>query len=427
MFFNIGIIAGILLLVIGVPIFAVFAVSGGLILGFHLDIPWYAMGDAVFDSVTKYIFVAIPLFIFAGHLMLSGGVARRLTVMFVSYFGHFRAGLALAACLSVALFSAISGSILASIITIGTIMIPEMEQAGYPRAWAAALIASVAGIDALIPPSNAAIIYCSITGSSVSDVFMAGMIPGILQMGFIMVMASIMCKRIDIEKRPKASWHERLVATYKALPAVILPVIILGGIYTGFFLPTDAAAVACILCILIGFFVYRELTFARLWQGMVATAKGTSVIFVLIASASFISQMFIFTQIPQKISASVLGFGIGPLTFMLCAMLVGLILGTFMEAIPALLISVPVFMVMAEPLGVDLVHFFVPFQIFSGIGLLTPPVAVGVYTVSSTANVGSTKVFRFIFPWLILVLIFSGILNMLIPELSLWLPSTMHH
>ena len=118
---------------------------------------------------------------------------------------------------------------------------------------------------------------------------------------------------------------------------------------------------------------------------------------------------------------------LGIVTFMLSAMLVGLILGTFMEAIPALLISVPIFMVMAEPLGVNLVHFFVPFQIFSGIGLLTPPVAVGVYTVSSTANVGSTKVFRFIFPWLILVLIFSGILNVLIPDLSLWLPSTMHH
>jgi tripartite ATP-independent transporter DctM subunit len=372
MLLQIGVIFGMLLLVIGVPIFAVFAVSGSLILGFHLNIPWYAMGVELFGSVTKYILIAIPLFIFAGHLMLSGGIARRLTDMFITYFGHYRTGLAIAACLSVALFSAVSGSILASIITIGAIMIPEMERAGYPRPWAAALIASVAGIDALIPPSNAAIIYSSITGVSVSDVFMAGMVPGILQMVLLMIGAAVLSRKMNITQRSPASWRERLVATLSALPALSLPLVILGGIYSGFFLPTDAAAVACVLCLLIGFFVYRELTFARVWQALIATVKTTSVIFMLIASASFISQVFIFTQIPQKITAYTVGFGIGPISFLLLALLVGLILGTFMEAVPALLISVPILMVVAKPLGVDLVHFFVPFQICSGIGLLTP-------------------------------------------------------
>lgn len=423
---QIGVILGILLLVIGVPIFAVFALSGGLILAFHLNIPWYAMGMEVFESITKYVLVAIPLFIFAGHLMLSGGIAKRLTDMFVSFFGHYKTGLAIASCLSVALFSAVSGSILASVITIGAIMIPEMERAGYPRAWAAALIASVAGIDALIPPSNAAIIYCSITGSSVSDVFMAGLIPGLLQMVLLLAMAAITCRKMNIIKRPPASWRERIIATYKALPAVSLPLVILGGIYSGLFLPTDAAAIACVLCVLIGFFVYRELTFTGLWKAMVATAKSTSVVFILIAGASFISQVLIFTQIPQKITAATLAFGIGPISFLLLAMLVGLILGTFMEAIPALLISVPVFMAMAKPLGVDLVHFFVPFQIFSGIGLLTPPVAVGAYTAASVANEGAAKVFRYIFPWMLLVLMLSGVINIFFPQLSLWLPSTMH-
>jgi C4-dicarboxylate transporter, DctM subunit len=426
MLLQVGVVVALLLLVVGVPIFAVFTISGGFILAFHLNIPWYAMGLEVFESITKYILVAIPLFIFAGHLMLSGGIARRLTDMFVSYFGHYRTGLAIAACLSVAFFSAVSGSILASVITIGAIMIPEMERAGYPRAWAAALIASVAGIDALIPPSNAAIIYCSITGSSVSDVFMAGMLPGILQMVLLMAGAAVLSRRMNITRRPAASWYERMVATYKALPAVSLPMVILGGIYSGIFLPTDAAAVACILCIVIGFFVYRELTFGRLWEAMVATAKTTSVIFILIGTASFISQVLIFTQIPQKITAYTIGFGVGPLSFMLLAMLVGLILGTFMEAVPALLISVPIFMAVAKPLHVDLVHFFVPFQIFSGIGLLTPPVAVGAYTAASVSNVGAAKVFRYIFPWMFLILLLSGLINVFVPQLSLWLPSTMH-
>jgi C4-dicarboxylate transporter DctM subunit len=427
MFLQFGVMIGILLLVIGVPIFAVFAVSGGIILGFHLNIPWYAMGLEIFESVTKYMLVAIPLFIFAGHLMLSGGIARRLTDMFVAYLGHYKAGLAMAACLSVALFSAISGSILASIITIGAIMIPEMEKNGYPRAFATALIASVAGIDALIPPSNAAIIYCSITGSSVSDVFMAGMLPGILQMVLLMVAAMLLCRKLNVQSMPRSSWHQRLVATYKALPAMSLPVIILGGIYSGFFLPTDAAAIAVVCCILIGFFIYRELTFTRVWQAMIATAKSTAVIFILVASASFISQVLIFTQIPQKITAYTIGFGIGPLSFMMLAMLASLILGTFMEAVPKMLITVPIFMVIATKLGINLVHFFVPLQIFMGIGLLTPPIAVGAYTAASVGNVSATKVFRQIYPWMFLVLILSGVINIFVPWLSLWLPATMHH
>jgi C4-dicarboxylate transporter DctM subunit len=402
----------------------VFALSGAIILFFDLQITWYAMGQAVFASITKYILVAIPLFIFAGHLMLSGGIARRLIDLFVAFFGHFRGGLAIAAILSVAVFSAISGSILASIITIGTIMIPEMVRQGYPRAFSAALIAAVAGIDALIPPSNAAIVYCSITGNSVSDVFMAGMIPGLVQALLLFFVVIVLCRKM--KPSAPASWRQRGRTLYRASPALSLPIIILGGIYTGVFLPTEAAAVAGVCCLFIGFFVYRELTLSRVWKALIATAQASCVIFILIATASFLSQVMVFTRIPQHIAEAITSKGITPITFMLLAGVVSLILGTFMEAVPNTLISMPIFMVIAKKLGIDLVHFYVPFCIFVNIGLLTPPVAVGAYTAASISEESPDKIFRNLYPWMVLALVVSGIINIFVPQLATWLPRTMH-
>jgi C4-dicarboxylate transporter, DctM subunit len=424
MFFFLGSSLGVALMVVGVPIFAVFTLSGAIILFFDLQVTWFTMGQAAFASVTKYILVAIPLFIFAGHLMLSGGIARRLINLFVAFFGHFRGGLAIAAILSVAVFSAISGSILASIITIGTIMIPEMVRQGYSRAFSGALIAAVAGIDALIPPSNAAIVYCSITGNSVSDVFMAGMIPGLVQAILLSAVAVVLCRKM--KPSAPASWRKRGRAIYSAFPALALPVIILGGIYTGSFLPTEAAAVAGVCCLFIGFFVYRELTLARVWEAMIATAQSTCIIFVLIASASFLSQVMIYTRIPQQISEAIVGSGFSPITFMLLASVVVLILGTFMEAVPCTLITVPIFMVIAKKLGVDLVHFYVPFTIFIGIGLVTPPLAIGAYTSASISEVSPDEIFRNLYPWMVLALVASGVINILVPQLAIWLPRTMH-
>jgi tripartite ATP-independent transporter DctM subunit len=424
MFFFLGSSLGVVLMVVGVPIFVVFAISGAIILFFDLQITWYAMGQAVFASVTKYILVAIPLFIFAGHLMLSGGIARRLIDLFVAFFGHFRGGLAIAAILSVAVFSAISGSILASIITIGTIMIPEMVRQGYSKGFSAALIAAVAGIDALIPPSNAAIVYCSITGNSVSDVFMAGMIPGLVQALLLFLVVVVLCRKM--KPSAPASWRERGGTLYRASPALSLPIVILGGIYTGVFLPTEAAAVAGVCCLFIGFLVYRELTLLRVWKALIATAQASCIIFILIATASFLSQVMVYTRIPQHISEVIAGKGVSPITFMLLAGAVSLILGTFMEAVPNTLISMPIFMVIAKKLGVDLVHFYVPFCIFVNLGLLTPPVAVGAYTAASISEVSPDQIFRNLYPWMVLALLISGIINIFVPQLATWLPRTMH-
>jgi len=250
------------------------------------------------------------------------------------------------------------------------------------------------------------------------------MIPGLVQAILLSAVAVVLCRKM--KPSAPASWRKRGRAIYSAFPALALPVIILGGIYTGSFLPTEAAAVAGVCCLFIGFFVYRELTLARVWEAMVATAQSTCIIFVLIASASFLSQVMIYTRIPQQISEAIVGSGFSPITFMLLASVVVLILGTFMEAVPCTLITVPIFMVIAKKLGVDLVHFYVPFTIFIGIGLVTPPLAVGAYTSASISEVSPDEIFRNLYPWMVLALVASGVINILVPQLAIWLPRTMH-
>ncbi len=418
-----GISIGILFLVIGVPIFVVFAVSGAIILVYHLGVTWYTIGHSMFYSVTNYPLVALPLFILVGHFMLQGGLARRMTDFFIAWFGHYRGGLAIASIIAVGFFGAISGSILAGIITIGTIMIPEMVKQGYSKSFAAAVIAVAAGLDTLIPPSGTAIIYSSITGAPLAKIFMAGLIPGIIQMLLLLVVVVVLCRKMPAAK--PVPWRQRFVTTYKALPVLVLPVVILGSIYTGLLLPSEAGAVACILCLLFGSIVYREITLRKVWQALTATARITCIIFILIATATFLSLVLVYTRIPQNLTAAIMGAGITPTTFLFMAVLTSLILGTFLEAVPNIVVTAPVFMVIALNLGVDLIHLYVPFCIFIGIGLLTPPVSVGVYTAASVSGESPERLFRHIFPWFFLALLASGVINILVPELSLWLPSTM--
>ncbi|MDO8491077.1 MAG: TRAP transporter large permease [Dehalococcoidia bacterium] len=419
----VAIVLGLALLIVGVPIFVFFALTGSTILLFHLNVTSYVIGQSMFTAVTKYMLVSLPLYILLGQLMLHGGLAKRLTNMSVAWVGHYRGGLAIASIMAIAFFSAISGSILASIITIGAIMIPIMVQNGYSKPFAGAVIASAAGIDALIPPSSAAIVYASITGTSLSKLFMAGLIPGIIQGVLLLVVAAFLSRKIPTIK--PVPWRERLTATYKALPVLSLVVIILGGIYIGVLLPTEAAAVACLLALLLGFVVYRETTPRNVWQSLTETAKTTCVVFIMIATASFLSQVFIYTQVPQNLASAVAGVGLNPVTFMFMAMVAVLILGTFLEAVPNQLVSMPIFMVIAANLKVDLVAFYVPFCIFIGIGLLTPPVAVGAYTASSVARESPERIFRHIYPWFFLAMLASGALNILIPQIALWIPNTM--
>jgi C4-dicarboxylate transporter DctM subunit len=418
-----AIVTGFSLLILGVPIFMIFVISGGLVTGFHLGIPWSSIAQQVLDSVTKYMLLAIPLYILAANIMFQGGLSQRLVDMFISFVRHLKGGLALALVMSIALFSAISGSILASIVAIGGIMIPIMVKHGYSKPFAAAMCAAVAGIDALIPPSNIAIIFSAITGVSVGKTFMAGLIPGIFQAIVLVAVSILMSRKVGV--MPTASWKERWQAIYRALPVLGMPVMILGGIYTGIFSPVEAAAVACVYALIVSSLIYHELTLSGLWDALKQTVETTTIIFGLIAAASFLSVALAYTRIPQQITETILALGVNPLLFMFAAALVWLILGTFLEAIPNIYLTVPIAFPIAMALQLDLLQLYVICCVFVGIGLITPPVCVGAYTAAAVANEPPEKVIRHLFPVYIIVLIACGLVYMLIPQFSTWIPSMM--
>jgi C4-dicarboxylate transporter, DctM subunit len=415
-------VIGLILMVIGVPIFAVFIIFGGFITGVHLEVPWSSLSQQMLESVSKYILLAIPLYILAANIMFQGGLSERLVNMFVRFVQHMRGGLPIALVLSIALFSAISGSILASIVAIGGIMIPIMVKHGYSKAYSAALCAAVAGIDTLIPPSNVAIIYAAITGVSVGKVFMAGLLPGIFQASVLLIVAVIMSGKV--ERMPAASWEERWQACYRALPILAMPILILGGIYSGVFSPVEAAAVACVYAVFVGFFVYKDLTISNLWRALIATVETTVVIFTLIAGATLLSAAITYTRIPQQITESIIFYGINPMLFLVAAAVVLLILGMFMEAIPCIYITVPIIFPIALILKVDLIHLYVVVCCYLGVGLMTPPVCVGAYTAAAVAKESPEKVVHQL-PAYCGATICCGVVYIFVPWLSTWIPSMM--
>lgn len=417
---HVALALGVISLSISVPIFLVFGLSGSLVVIGALNLPWSVLTQVTFDAITKYILLAIPLFIFSGMVMVEGGMARRLVDVFTSAVGHWRGGLGIAMVLTMGFFGALCGSILAAIVAVGTIMVPVMVEKGYPRPFVAALAACSGFLDALIPPSNGAIIYCAITGANVAEAFAAGIIPGFVFGGLLILVVLYKCRHM--EKAPRAGWRRFVRSVCNAWAALLTPVVILGGIYSGLLTPTESAAVAGIWAVLVGFFVYRELDFKGVWNALKATAATTSMIFAIIATASFLSVAFTYTRFPHRLIDAVMGMGVTPILFLVACGIIVLILGTFIEAVPVMYLTLPILAPIATALGIHLLHLMIVFTGFVGMGLLTPPVCVGAYTAAAIADEHAHHVIRAIFPLFFLVGIVYGLILIFFPGLATWLP-----
>lgn len=418
---HLAIAMGVITLFLSVPIFLVFGLSGSVVVVNALNLPWSVLTQVTFDSISKYILLAIPLFIFSGMVMVEGGMARRLVDVFTSAVGHWRGGLGIAMVLTMGFFGALCGSILAAIVAVGTIMVPVMVEKGYSKAFVAALAACSGFLDVLIPPSNAAIIYCAITGENVAAAFAAGIFPAFVFGGLLILVVMWKCR--DMEKSPRAGWRKVIQSIRSAWAALLTPVIILGGIYSGLLTPTESASVGGIWAVVVGFFIYRELKLKNLWAALKATAITTSMIFAIIAMASFLSVALTYTRLPHKLIGAVVGLGVTPIPFLIAGGVVVLILGTFIEVVPIMYLTLPIFVPIAIALEIDLLHLMVVFTAFVGLGLLTPPVCVGAYTAAAIAEESSHKVIRAIFPLFFLVGIVYGFILILFPWLATWLPS----
>ena len=412
----------LILLIGSVPIFLVFGLGSSVAAIGGLNLPWSVLVQVSFGALTKHVLIAVPLFIFAGMAMLKGGAASRLVHFATTLVGHWRGGLGIAMVISMGFFAAFCGSILAAITAVGTIMMPKMIEAGYPKPFVVVLAASAALLEALIPPSNAAILFSALTNVPVSQTFAAGVVPGFILLLFMIIIVIVKCR--NIPGTSKASAAERWQAGKNALPALITPGIILGGIYAGLLTPSESAAIAGLWALFMGFAIYRELTFLGLLSCLKETAAITAVIFAIIAMATFLSVVLTYSQLPQKIIQYFTEIGVGIYFFWTALAIICLVLGTFIEIVPVFYLTVPIFAAIITSLNQNLLHLYVVFVAFAGIGMITPPVCVGVYTAAGVIREDPAGAFKEV-PLFVGVGILYGILMILFPAAATWLPGVL--
>ncbi|MBM7714298.1 tripartite ATP-independent transporter DctM subunit [Bacillus thermophilus] len=376
----------------------------------------------LYSGLENYGLLAIPLFMLAGELMNSGGITKRLIHFSKSLVGHFRGGLAYVNVIANMLLASIIGSATAQIAMMSRIMVPSMEKEGYSREFSSATTASAGLLGPIIPPSMLFIIYGVQSGASIGDMFMAGIFPGILLAITFIILIGYTGKKRQWPTQKRERISEVMISFIKVIPALLAPAIIVLGILSGAFTPTESAAIACIVALIVGFFFYRELKVKNLPSIFINTAVTTATITLLIAMANLFGWMLSFERVPQNIATWMVSLTENPLLFLLIVNIFLLIVGMFMDGIAALIILVPIFSPLIANYGIDPVHFGVIICINLTLGLLTPPVGAGLYIASSLGQVKLESLIKAIWPFLIASFI-ALLMITYWPDLTLWLPS----
>lgn len=385
------------------------------------SIPPVVIVQKMFTATDSFPLMAVPFFILAGSLMEFGGISRRLVDFANSIVGRFSGGLAFVAIIASMFFGAISGSAAACVAAIGTILIPAMVRRGYDTPFATAVQACAGTLGVMIPPSIPMIIYGVMTGVSIGALFMGGFLPGFLVGGSLMLVAWIIARKRGYKGDEKAS-AKQIWSTFKdAILALLMPAIILGGIYGGIFTPTEAAVVAVVYGFIIGRFVYKELPLARLKDILVTTSVGTAMILFIIATSSVFSWILTAQQVPQQVTAAILSISKNPVVILLLVNLLLLFLGTFMETVASIIIVVPVLLPVMQQIGVDPLHFGIVLVVNLAVGMVTPPLGVCLFVGCSIADIRLEAISKAAFPF-ILIMIVDILLLTYIPWIATVLP-----
>jgi C4-dicarboxylate transporter DctM subunit len=378
----------------------------------------------LFETSEQFTLLAIPFFILAGAFMTTGGVARRMIRFANACVGHMHGGLAMASVLACMLFAAVSGSSPATVVAVGTIVIGGMVKAGYSKDMAAGVICNAGTLGILIPPSIVMVVYGAVTETSVGQLFVAGIIPGILLGVMLMVAIYIRARMIKLPRQPRATARELLVAGRDSLWGLLLIIIILGGIYGGIFTPTEAAAVAAVYAAFVALFVYRDMGFKDVPKVLVDAGRVTVMLMFIIANALLFAYVLTTERIPQTIAEHIVAMGMQPWQFLIVVNVMLLIAGNFMEPTGIILILAPILFPIAQQMGIDPVHLGIILTVNMEIGMVTPPVGLNLFVTSGITGMSIMQVVRAALPWLSILLVFLVIVTY-VPQLSLWLPRFM--
>ena len=397
---------------------------GAIIAALWIDIPLEAVMLKVSDGTDDFALLAIPFFILAGGIMAEGGMAERLVNLAKVFVGFLRGGLGLVNILASALFGCISGSSVADTASIGSVMIPQMVRNGYPRLFAVNITCAGSLQPLLIPPSHNAVIYSLAAGGTISiaDLFMAGVIPGFLLGLCLMFMVLYIARRDNFPRGEVIGPRRALGIAVEAFWGLLTVVIIIGGILSGVFTPTESAAVACIYSFLVTMFIYRDYRWSELPLLVGRVVRTVGIVMIMIGFSVAFGYMMAIMQVPLKVSELILGIADNKYTLLLLINIILLVLGTFMDLAPMLLICTPIFLPIVKQFGIDPVHFGIIMILNLGIGLLTPPVGPTLAVGCAIGKVSMEAVSRSILPFYIPMLIVLALVTY-IPALSLWLPS----
>lgn len=394
----------VLCLVLKVPI-AFSLMSASIVVIMIAGLPLQVVAQRIFTSLDAFSFLAIPFFILAGNLMGFGGISERLVGFANSMVGHRPGGLAIVSILSCMFFAAISGSGAATVAAIGGIMIPYMVKSGYDTGFSAAVNASAGGIGIIIPPSIPFVSYAVLTGTSVAELFLGGITSGILIGVCLIIAAILVSKKRGYKLGEKANWGERGKAFVEAIPALIMPLIILGGIYSGRFTATESSVVAVVYGLIVGIFVYRGLNKENLPKIFMDSAVSTAQILLLIAGATLFGWILTNYRVPDSIATALMNVTDNPIIILLMMNLLLLFMGTFMDTVASIVIVTPILHPVAMAIGMDSVHFGIMMCSNLAIGQITPPFGVNLFVAAGVAKVKLETIIKELVPMLVAMIV----------------------
>lgn len=408
------------LFIINVPIAVALGLSASIVIIIQDNVPLIAVMQRMFNAVDSFPLLAIPFFILAGKLMESGGISGRLIHLANVIFGRIRGGLAIVSIIACAFFAAISGSAAATTAAVGSLLIPAMVKKGYDKNFSTAIQAAGGTVGIMIPPSVPLILYGVTASVSISDLFVAGIIPGL----FVVLSLIILVYSISLMKGYGGGeifgFNEFLIALKDAILALLMPVIILGGIYGGVFTPTEAAVVAVVYGLIVGLFIYREIKWKDLINIFTSSIVTTSVIMFIIAGASIFGYLLTRERVPAMFTELMLNFTESWIVALLIINLILLIVGVFMETAAAIIILTPILAPIAVAMDINLVHFGIIMIVNLAIGFITPPVGINLFVASNIAGIKFENIVQAIVPF-ILIMIVNVLIISFLPTMSLLL------
>lgn len=408
-----------ILFLFGVPIAVTIGLASVIGIETHGRLPLLLVAQRMFTGIDSFPLMAIPLFILAGNLMSAGGISHRLVELAKSIIGGIQGGLACSCVLTCMMFASVSGSSVATTFAIGAILIPAMVKHGYPKPLAASIQASSAELGVLIPPSIPLILYGVSTETSIGKLFVAGLGPGLLVATSLMVLVLVICHLRGIGKDDGKDRSGIATAAYAATPALLVPVVILGGIYSGIFTPTEASAVAVATALIVGMGLYRELKFSHLPAILKQTVISTSAIMIIISAAALFSFLITRSGLPNETAAWFKVMFDSRIMFLLVVNLLLLLVGMFIETSAAILILAPILAPIAVAYGVDPIHFGLIIVVNLALGMITPPLGVNLFAAAAVANLPVEKIIPQLL-WFVLTIFGALMIITYVPAITLW-------